>query len=164
MEKLACGFFDGAMIRLDSEPDTPETATALQAFLRLGPEQRFAESRHVYTYYRDFHTAVGGEDWLDAQMGIPTNPEDIWRFVYPKLLMVETDLHSPAQEAYVVIEAACEWEEEHGLMLCFRAGLRLTKCGGYDGQVTNVNAYADPQKANVVYAGTASEFTTYLDP
>jgi hypothetical protein len=164
MDSIACNFFDGVPIDLDREPASVAETAALEAFLRLGPADRLAASRHIYAYYLDFHQAIGGEDWLDAAMGIPATPADIWSHVHPRGMFLEDDIHSAAQEVYLVIEAECDWEEEHGLMLCFRNGARLTKCGGYDGHLTNVNAYADARLANVVYAASNPKFQTLLDP
>jgi hypothetical protein len=161
--KVAVGFFDGAEIPMD-EPETPDTATALTAFLGLTSADRQSASRHVHAYYLDVHEAVGGEDWLDAAMGVPANPEAIWDHVHPRLVFTEHDRSSPGNEAYVVVECDCDWEEEHGLMLCFREGQTLTKCGGYDGHVTNCNAYADDSLLDTVYYATNPKFTTREDP
>ncbi|MGL5009778.1 MAG: DUF6985 domain-containing protein, partial [Paracoccaceae bacterium] len=60
MAAIACSFFDGAEVELDTEPATLAESAALAAFLQLGPADRLAASRHVYAYYRDFHNAVGG--------------------------------------------------------------------------------------------------------
>ena len=60
-------------------------------------------------------------------------------------------------------EANCDWEEEHGLMLVWRNGTTLTKVGGYDGHLTNVNAYANKKMINVVYAASNPEYTTFLN-
>ena len=66
--------------------------------------------------------------------------------------------------SYVVVEANCDWEEEHGLMLVWKDGKRLTKVGGYDGHLSNVWAYDDDTLENVVYAASNPKFQTLLDP
>jgi hypothetical protein len=48
-------------------------------------------------------------------------------------------------------------------MLVWCNGTTLTKVGGYDGHVTNVNSYADDSLADVVYAASNPEFTTRLN-
>nr|WP_273736404.1 hypothetical protein [Mycolicibacterium septicum] len=88
----------------------------------------------MYAYYRDIHYAVGGEDWMDEEMGVPQTPADIWRSVTPGPVMV-SDWY---EHRYVVMEAECPWEEEHGLM---------THGRGYD---------------DVVYSAIGDEYTTRL--
>jgi hypothetical protein len=161
--KVAVGFFDGAEVLMD-EPETAATAAALTAFLGLTAAERALASRHVHAYYLDFHEATGGEDWLDAAMGVPAAPKVIWDHVQPRHIFTQHDRSSPAKEAYVVVECDCDWEEEHGLMLCFRNGQTVAKCGGYDGHVTNRNARADDRLSGVVYHATNPDFTTHEDP
>jgi hypothetical protein len=37
----------------------------------------------------------------------------------------------------------CDWEEEHGLQIVLRNGVRVNKVDGYDGHLTNSDAFAD---------------------
>jgi len=159
---IAVPWFDGAEIELE-EPQTTRDAAALATFLTLTAQDRLHASRHVYAYYRDFHAAVGGEDWLDAEMGIPATPQDIWTHVHPQLLFVESRTDMPGH-SYVVIEANCDWEEEHGLMLVWKDGAQLTKAGGYDGHLSNVWSYGDDALEDVVYAASDPQFQTRLSP
>ncbi|MCX8995509.1 hypothetical protein NOF55_00120 [Rhizobiaceae bacterium BDR2-2] len=155
-------YFDNAEVELAEDIDDPDAATALQAFLSLTAADRLADSRHVFAYYRDFHEAVGGEDWLDERMGVPETPADIWKHVTPGPVLFENGRKDDTSW-YVVMEAECRWEEEHGLMMVWRNGTALCKVGGYDGHPTNVNAYADPGLADVVYAATNKTYRTYLN-
>lgn len=161
---IGAPYFDGAEIELLDEPDpgVPGAAAALAAFLRLTPADRVSDSRHVFAYYRDYHEAVGGEDWLDAQMGVPETPADIWAHVAPKTLELRKG-RGGDDTWYVMVEADCAWEEEHGLLLVWRNGTTLNKVGGYDGHATNENAYADSALRDVVYAATDPAYTTRLD-
>jgi hypothetical protein len=138
----------------------PAEQAALARFLALGPADRRGDSRHVYAYYRDFRDWVESEP-IDARMGVPARPEDIWRHVRP------TGAHAIRRggdpHVYIAVEAECDWEEEHGLMLVWCDGARLTKCGGFDGHPTNVNASADPALADVVYRGLDPAWTTRRD-
>lgn len=160
-ETLSVPWFDNVVLELEAEPKTARDAAALAKFLTLTAQDRRKASRHVHAYYRVFHYAVGGEDWLDAQMGIPATPEDIWTHVQPQLIFVQSRDDMPGH-SYVVVEANCDWEEEHGLMLVWKDGTELTKVGGYDDHLSNVWAYADDSLADVVYAGSSPEFTTRL--
>ena len=162
VDTVAVGWFDGAEVELE-EPETSVDAIALENFLKLTAQDRLNASRHVHAYYLDFHDAAGGEDWLDSQMGIPATPEDIWNHVQPQLLFVASRDDMPGH-SYVVVEANCDWEEEHGLMLVWKDGKRLTKVGGYNGHLSNVWAFANNALENVVYAASDPRFQTLLEP
>ncbi|HEY4199817.1 MAG TPA: hypothetical protein VGM83_04585 [Devosiaceae bacterium] len=164
-------YFDNAEVELEeddegNEPgafaphETPEGAAALRAFLALTPADRMADSRHVFAYYADFREAVGGEDWLDEEMGIPETASDIWDNVTPGPISVTQGYDD--RQWYVVMEAECAWEAEHGLMMVWHNGTRLTKVGGYDGHVSNSDAFADEKLSDVVYAAIDRKYTTYL--
>lgn len=43
------------------------------------------------------------------------------------------------------------WEEEHGLQLIVRDGRTVVKVGGYDGHLTNTDAFGVPDLVDVVY-------------
>lgn len=150
--------FDGVELQLLSPLATAETQAALHTFLALSPPDRAGLSRHVVAYAQDVQEWTGDETPLDL------SPDGIWSHVHPRVLAIETDAHSPRHETYVVVEADCDWEPEHGLMLCFREGRTLTKCGGFDGHLTNVNALNDPRLADVVYRALDPRFTTRLAP
>ncbi|MEP3278345.1 MAG: hypothetical protein ABJN26_00185 [Stappiaceae bacterium] len=121
MEKISVPYFDGLEVDLELETDSHEVREILKRFCELGEENRLQDSRHVYAYYRDYRAAVGGEDWLDEEMGVPEKPEDIWRFVTPGSVHI-TRGHDPDKALYVEMDAACGWEEEHGLMLVWKNG------------------------------------------
>lgn len=161
-EHLTLPYFDGATVEMFEASGTPQERAAVDTFLTLGPADRLRDSRHVYAYYRDFHQAVGGKDWLDAEMGVPATPQDIWPHVTPTV--IGTDINPDDGLAYVTLECNCAWEEEHGLMMVWRAGRVLNKVGGYDGHLTNANAYADDTLKEVVYSASDPDLTTRLDP
>lgn len=155
-------YFDNIEIKLsddDYDPTNPRAAAALNAFLTLTSEDRLKDTRHVFAYYRDFRETVGGEDWMDKEMGVPKTPEDIWSFVHPNVLGVWSGRNDDASH-YVFLEANCGWEQEHGLLLVWRDGTTLVKAGGFDGHATNANAYADDSLREVVYRAIDPNYTT----
>ncbi|MBY6152003.1 hypothetical protein KUV47_02160 [Vannielia litorea] len=166
-EPLAVPYFDGTVVDRDiyidhhQEPSPEQAARALAAFARLTPADRLADSLHVYNYYRDFHQDVGGEEWLDEEMGVPAAPEEIWQHVTPGTVHLVIDPRHP-DHVYVVMSAKCVWEEEHGLMMIWEDGARLTKVGGYDGHVTNETAYDRPEYKGIVYKANDPALTTRL--
>ena len=162
--KLKVPYFDNIEIELsddDYDPADQRAAAALDTFLTLTSDDRLKDSRHVYAYYQDFRDAVGGEDWMDKEMGVPEKPEDIWSFVYPNELGIwPGDDGDPNH--YVFLEANCGWEEEHGLLLVWRNGAMLNKAGGFDGHATNANAYADDSLREIVYKASNPDYTTRI--
>jgi hypothetical protein len=163
MVKVA--YFDNAEIEVledDYDPSDPKAVAALAAFLALTPSDRLRDSRHVYAYYQDVREVVGGEDWLDEEMGVPNGPEDIWSYVYPSVIGVWTS-DDDDDNYYVFLEANCGWEDEHGLLLVWRNGAVLNKAGSFDGHPTNERAFADPAMRDVVYASSSPEHVTRQD-
>ncbi|QBF29835.1 hypothetical protein [Thalassococcus sp. S3] len=154
-------YFDDHEFALEREPATPEEESSLNAFLALDHRHRLADTIHVYSYYKDFQSAVDGEDGLDAEMGIPDSPEAIWDHVRPRHLYFKTRPEYP-DTIFIAIMAACDWESEHGLWLVWEKGERLIKAGPYDSHVTNRTAYADEKMAGVVYASSDQRFITRL--
>jgi hypothetical protein len=154
-------YFDNAALRLSNQPKNDPEREALAAFLSLTLSDRNADSRHVYAYYRDYHHIVAGQDWLDAEMGIPETAQDIWEHVTPLTLIIRTDHWD--KNVYVFIDAECAWNEGQGLMMVWRDGKHLKKVGGYDEIMTNDDGSDDPALAKLIYYATDPEFRTYAD-
>jgi hypothetical protein len=158
--KIRVPYFDDCDVQLDDEDSLNNPA--LVEFLKRDLQDRLKDSRHVFNYYQDFRTMIGGEDWLDDEMGIVTIPEQIWSHVTPRFVLMDGGRGSDESQ-YVIVEAECAWEVEHGLMMVWKDGKFLCKVGGYDGHVTNSNSYADDKLINVVYSGSDDKFTTHRD-
>lgn len=165
MRRIHVPYFDQAELEVDDlaevgdlEADEEVGKAALQAFLELTPADRLADTRHVYAYYRDFYEAVGGEDFLDEEMGVPKTPEAIWAHVRPTQIYLRAGQED--ERCYLVVACKCDWEIEHGLMMVWRDGTTLCKVGGDDGH--NTYAYADDSLADVVYPGIDHAYRTYL--
>jgi hypothetical protein len=159
--KIKVPYFDDFEVELADEVSLSDPT--LIEFLKRDSSDRLKDSRHVFNYYRDFHEMVGGEDWLDQEMGIVVSPEQIWLHVTPGHVFIETGRDADTSR-YVVMEAECAWEEEHGLMLVWKDGKFLCKAGGYDGHVTNADAFADGKLLNIVYCASDENYTTFQDP
>ena len=166
MPTLKIPYFDDVEVEVDYAGNNggcpltnTEAAAALKAFLSLTTADRLSDSRHVYAYYQDFREYVGGEDWMDEELGVPDSPEAIWKHVTPKSLFVDKDGNG-GERYYVIIECECGWESEHGLMMVWRDGRTLSKVGGYDGHLTN--ASGDDGLEDVVYLGLDARFHTRL--
>jgi hypothetical protein len=161
---IKVGYFDNAEIELsedDYDASDLYAVAALEAFLALTPADRIRDSRHVYAYYRDYREWVGGEDWMDEEMGVPGAPEEIWTYVRPQTLGIWAGRNGD-DNRYVFLEANCGWEHEHGLLLVWRNGTTLSKAGGFDGHATNADASADGRMKDVVYSALDPAYTTRL--
>lgn len=163
MAKIVVSYFDGAEVELDEEPDpdAPGSIAALASFLELTNADRLSDTQHVFAFYRDYFEEVGKLEWLEAEMGIPQTTADIWDYVTPGTVSVAKG-RKDDNNWYVVMQAECHWDVERGLMMVWRNGTTLTKVGGYNGHLTNVNAYADPGLERVVYKARNPEHTTRL--
>ncbi|SCY91679.1 hypothetical protein SAMN03159288_05217 [Rhizobium sp. NFACC06-2] len=155
-------YFDGAEVEfVDADLDDPESIAALETFLSLTKADRYSDARHVLAYYKDYSEEAGKPDWLEEEIGTLASPVEIWRHVTPGPVVVENG-RGEDENRYVVMEAECAWNSERGLMLVWRNGTILSKVGGYNGHVTNANAYRDETLKDVVYKARNSEYTTRL--
>ncbi|GHD23605.1 DUF6985 domain-containing protein [Tianweitania populi] len=164
MKRVSLPYFNNIGVEVDEETDLsiPEAAAALNAFISLSPNDRSADAPHIYAYYKDIHLAVGGEEWMDAEMGVPKAPSDIWKSVSPTHLMVIPELVDDGHW-YVGVTADCAWEKEHGLWMVWKDGRQICKVGEYDGHASNASAHGDESVRNVVYKALDDEFTTYFE-
>ncbi|MBW6420259.1 hypothetical protein KX729_02285 [Rhizobium sp. XQZ8] len=164
MTETRIPYFDHAEVEVDDIDLEEPAAAALKAFLCLDTSNRLADARHVFAYYADFRALIGEGEWLDDEMGVVSNASEIWRHVTPGPVFVEKGRRDD-DNCYVVMEAECAWDREHGLMMVWRGGTTLCKVGGYDGHITNANAYADDTLADVVYRAVHPQHMTRLtDP
>ena len=129
-------------------------AGTIRAFFALTELDRLAATPHVFAYFKDF-TDEHGFEWGDSDMKRLTGPtEDIWRFVYPTVLGAQEGwdiANRDRMRQYVVLEANCGWEREHGILMSWRDGKDLVKVSGYDGHATNAHAYGDLTKDAWIY-------------
>lgn len=165
VEKIKLPLFDDASVALLNERAALPSALsdALHRFIGLTPADRSAITPHVYAYYRDLHTHADSA-WIDAVMAVPTQPDDIWKHVRPlsitltsRLAQFETiDKDDPVP--YVLLEANCDWEDEHGLQLVWREGHALVKVSECDGKPLQ----AENVQSSIIYHSTYdNSFSTH---
>lgn len=130
----------------DLHEEAQAIVACIDAFCSNGTSQLRAASSHVFDYYRDVATEVAS-----TTPGFPriAQPEQVWEFVTltREPVVQREEVGGPW---FVVLENECAWEPEHGLMLVLREGREVTKVSGYDGHLTNRDAYADssiPERA-----------------
>ena len=89
----------------------------------------------LFRYYKDF------EEWWLEDGKKPIKPGDeLWQHVRLGSEPMVSRRHYGDKGVYISVECGCDWEQEHGLQLVLKNGLRVNKLGGYDGHLTNSDA------------------------
>ncbi len=123
-----------------------EFHVAIANFLHLSKSELRTGDDALFRYYKDY------EEWWIAGGHSPLkSPAEAWAQVTFGREPAVTRRSYGNQEVYISVECECAWEEEHGLQLVFKNGLRINKLGSYDGHLTNSDAYANEQLEDVIY-------------
>lgn len=146
--KIAVPYFGGQEVELffEDEEELIQSADMLRQFMKLTAKDRLQDTPHIYAYFKDFTDDVGFEWVEDGMENLSPGSAEFWNFVYPTSIgvMESWDLGNRDQlRQFVVVEANCGWEEEHGLLMSWRDGRELAKVSSYDGHATNGHAYSD---------------------
>jgi hypothetical protein len=164
-KKIEIPYFGGKEVELffDEEDSLLYFSSTIINFLTLGEDHRLADTRHPYSYFKDFTDDVGF-DWVEEGMEMLTEESPgIWGFVYPNVLYAEEswDVGNKDQmRKFVVLEGNCGWEAEHGILMSWRDGNELVKVSEYDGHATHGHAYDDVSKDAFVYFSNRPEMCT----
>jgi hypothetical protein len=145
-------FFDNEKLTItfmDFEPEhdntfIEEADQSLTNFLKLNAEDRNSLSDLAYKNCIDFLDAVGLDE-AEAPFRQITDKNEIWNFIHPTEIYV-TRRPYKEQDIYVQVACECDWEQEHGLQLVFRQGLKLTRISDQDGHLTEADAYDKPDE------------------
>jgi hypothetical protein len=100
----------------------------------------------LFRYYKDFE-----EYWLEEGNLQIKSAEELWQHIELGSKAIVTRRSRGDKGVYITIECGCDWEDEHGLQLVLKNGLKVNKLGGYDGHLTNSDAFADKSLENVIY-------------
>ncbi len=138
---IAAPLFGGVGVELNfdldpAKPDVPPPAlvAVLERFLALGPGRAQEIVPHLWALYRDCY------EMTDIPLVIP-GPEAVWRHVRPRHASATLDNHGVP---HVSVEADCDWDEEHGLQLVLREGVRWVRVSDFSGHLTEGAACALP--------------------
>lgn len=129
----------------DEDERKDEFHVAIANFLSATPAVLREADEPLFRYYKDFE-----EWWLKDREPI-RSADELWQSV--RLGSEPTVCRRPYGDKgiYVSVECGCDWEEEHGLQLVLKNGLKVNKLGGYDGHLTNSDAFADESLEHVIY-------------
>ena len=127
-----------------------EFDAAIANFLALDASALKEAEEHVFRYYKDYE-----ENWksCDDDFVAIESSKEVWRHVRFGSEPVVQRRKYGDKWIYVSLECGCDWEEEHGMQLVFKNGLKISKVGPFDGHLTNSDASADESLENVVYKG-----------
>jgi len=130
----------------DEDERKDEFHRAIANFLSGTPAVLREADKPLFRYYKDF------EQWWLEDGNPPIRPsDDPWRHVHFGSDPVVSRRAYGDKGIYISVECECDWEEEHGLQLVLKNGLRVNKLGGYDGHLTNSDAFADERLEHVIY-------------
>jgi hypothetical protein len=119
---------------------------AISNFLSGSPAVLREADNPLFCYYRDFE-----ELWLEDGNRPIKSANELWQHVrLGGEPMVSRRSHGD-EGIYISIECGCDWEREHGLQIVLRNGLGVNKLGGFDGHLTNSDAYDDESLENAIY-------------
>lgn len=129
---------------IDFEPEEDENFIAeadeaLERFLKLRVDDRNSISTYAYKNCMDFLELVAFDAQVDALRAIEDKNE-IWNYIAPIELFVSRRRWKD-KDIYVQIDCECDWDQEHGLQLVYRQGLKLTRISSIDGHLTEADAY-----------------------
>jgi len=130
----------------DEDERKEDFHVAIANFLSGSPAVLREADEPLFRYYKDFE-----EWWLEDDKEPIKSADELWRQVRLGGEPMVTRRAYGDKGVYVSVECGCDWEEEHGLQLVLKNGLRVTKLGGYDGHLTNSDACADDRLEDVIY-------------
>jgi hypothetical protein len=132
----------------DEDDRKDEFHAAIANFLSGTPEVLREADEALFRYYKDLE-----KWWLEADDNrVPIKSADeLWQHVQLGSELMVTRRAYGDRGIYISVECNCDWEEEHGLQLVLRDGLRVSKVGPYDGWLTHSDAYDDKELEHVIY-------------
>ena len=138
-------------LRFEAHPDDDDVRAALARFLDVDSKLRDLAEPHLIEYCRDI-CAHWPSAWAQPSISLE-HPGDIWKHVtLGGVVQVSRRADGDDDDGiYFLIECGCAWEEEHGLQLVVRDGRTIAKVGGFDGHLTNTDAFGNPDLVGVVY-------------
>jgi hypothetical protein len=125
-----------------------EFDAAIKNFLSLDATALKETEGYVFQYYKDCE-----DFWksCDVEFKPIKSPADVWAHVHLGSQPTVSRRSYGDKGIYISLECGCDWEEEHGMQLVFKNGLKVTKVGAFDGHLTNSDASGDNSLEEVVY-------------
>jgi hypothetical protein len=135
----------------DDDPDPEDFHAVIRNFLSADTRVLTDAESHIFRYYQDCNAVWEPED---EEYIVIDSPSGVWQHIRFGTEPTVSRRQYGDQRVYVSLECECDWEPEHGLQIVFEEGLRVNKVGGYDGHLTNSDAYDDARLEEVIYRGS----------
>ena len=132
----------------DEDPKKQEFHTAFANFLSIPPSVLDDAAPYVFQYYEACKAKWAPDDKQFVKI---KSAASVFRHVRLGREPMVTRRAYGDKGIYVSLECGCDWEEEHGLQIVFKNGLRVNKVGPYDGHLTNSDAYDSKKLEDVIY-------------
>ncbi len=139
--QVCCIVLDG----YDEDHHKEDFHIAIANFLAGSPCVLRDANESLFRYYKDF------EDWWLDDERQPIELADVWCHIQLGTEPTVTRRAYGDNGVYVSVECGCDWEDEHDLQIVLKNGLKVTKLGGYDGHLTNSDAYANDSLEHIIY-------------
>jgi hypothetical protein len=149
--------FDGTQCQIalegyDGDECPGDFHVAIANFLSGTPAVLREADEPLFRYYKDFE-----KWWVEDGKRPIKSADELWQHVQLGNHPMVTRNRSGDQGIYISVECGCDWEEEHGLQLVLKNGLRVNKLGGYDGHLTNSDVFADERLEHVIYPALSAD-------
>lgn len=119
---------------------------AIANFLKGTHDVLRKAEKHLFKYYKKNESY-----WLEEGNAPIKAMSDLWTHVQLGDEPMVTRRAYGDKGVYISIECSCEWEQEHGLQIVLKNGLKVNKLGPYDGHLTNSDAYDDEELEDVIF-------------
>jgi hypothetical protein len=150
-QPLAVPMFGGKQCQIvlegyDEDERKDEFHIAIANFLSGTPAVLREADDALWRYYKDC------EGWWVEEGNPPITSVDVlWQHVRFGSEATVTRRFGGDKGIYVSIECGCDWEDEHGLQIVLRNGLKVNKMGGFDSHLSYADAYGDKSMEDVIY-------------
>lgn len=150
-EPIAVPVLGGAPSRIivdnyDDDRCKEDFHAAIRNFLSIGPSVLKEAEPHLFRYYQRCCNFCENDEIVPI-----SSAEDVWKHIqFSDSPAVRRRAYGD-KGIYVSLSCDCDWEQEHGLQIVFRNGLKVNKVGPYNGHLTNSDAYDDEELEDVIY-------------
>jgi hypothetical protein len=130
----------------DEDLNKEEFNTAIANFISIDLSVLKAAEQYIFDYYKE----VDDNAIFDGQELIQINsPSDVWNYIrLGKKAMVVRRSYGD-RGIYILLSCACDWEDEHGLLIVFKNGLKVSRISSCDGHISHADA--DDSLEEVIY-------------
>ena len=154
-ECVRLGKYTFALEGFDEDEQPDEFMKTMRNFLAHGSDAIQGSEGYLWEYYQDTKNRHETTREFD-DVPILTESKQVWDHVK---FGIGTFVHIRRRAfgnkaVYVLIEGSCGWDQTSGLSIVLYQGSKVTRVGGYDGHLSNADAFAMPDLENIVYAST----------